>query len=400
MSRSRATITAESMKTTYSGHCNISSSRIKPTLSILPPALDGINLQDRTQFTRHVYPTFRYSKGVIDYFLSHIVFPKEIMEFPEKLSASGWDIGEVKEHPTTGFSGTNDSSQVLPLGVTQMDLEAQNHTNALVLENLLKPENSVHLMPPRRAEDGSVAETLIDIITKMELPTRVILDVGAQILELNNREVAGRSPFLSQLDVCLVFLDEAHTRGIDLKLPSNYRAAVTLGANLTKDRLVQACMRMRMLGEGQSVVFCVPEEIQAKIRALKSETRRLSGLDVSMLDILSWTIGETWRDMHRNMALWAAQGRRSELHKKIWEEARAHGEVEPGQIQEINFGEDLARRYLEEEAQTLEFRYRPRINQSLKRSGQLIGTDPIALRCSEFNDLSLDGSAALQEEEE
>lgn len=47
------------------------------------------------------------------------------------------------------------------------------------------------------------------------------------------------SPYSKQLDVCLVFLDEAHTRGTDLKLPEYYRAAVTLGANLTKDRLVQ-----------------------------------------------------------------------------------------------------------------------------------------------------------------
>jgi hypothetical protein len=104
----------------------------------------------------------------------------------------------------------------------------------------------------------------------------VILDVGAQILELSNLEVAREwlkimpdhdrtqavvffndsdelsvldhkghieplqtSSFAKQLDVCLVFLDEAHTRGTDLRLPEYYRAAVTLGANLTKDRLVQ-----------------------------------------------------------------------------------------------------------------------------------------------------------------
>ncbi len=47
------------------------------------------------------------------------------------------------------------------------------------------------------------------------------------------------SPYLGHLGSCLVFLDEAHTRGIDLKLPENYRAAVTLGPNLSKDRLVQ-----------------------------------------------------------------------------------------------------------------------------------------------------------------
>lgn len=47
------------------------------------------------------------------------------------------------------------------------------------------------------------------------------------------------SPFRQQLEKCVVYLDDAHTRGTDLKLPSDYRAAVTLGPKVTKDRLVQ-----------------------------------------------------------------------------------------------------------------------------------------------------------------
>jgi hypothetical protein len=47
------------------------------------------------------------------------------------------------------------------------------------------------------------------------------------------------SPFAQQLDQCIVYLDDAHTRGTDLKLPSNFRAAVTLGPKVTKDRLTQ-----------------------------------------------------------------------------------------------------------------------------------------------------------------
>jgi hypothetical protein len=47
------------------------------------------------------------------------------------------------------------------------------------------------------------------------------------------------SSFAKQMNQCLVFLDEAHTRGTDLKLPTSYRAAMTLGPDLTKDRLVQ-----------------------------------------------------------------------------------------------------------------------------------------------------------------
>lgn len=129
----------------------------------------------------------------------------------------------------------------------------------------------------RRVPDNtsSDAEQLLTFILALEKEVQVILDVGAQVIELDNLQVAttwlrmhpdnskegvvfcndndelcvidrkGRVEFLqtssfgSRLDVCLVFLDEAHTRGIDLKLPLHFRAAVTLGDNLTKDKLVQ-----------------------------------------------------------------------------------------------------------------------------------------------------------------
>lgn len=47
------------------------------------------------------------------------------------------------------------------------------------------------------------------------------------------------SSYSQQLGRCIVYLDDAHTRGTDLKLPSHFRAATTLGPKLTKDRLVQ-----------------------------------------------------------------------------------------------------------------------------------------------------------------
>lgn len=45
-------------------------------------------------------------------------------------------------------------------------------------------------------------------------------------------------PFAKQINQCLVYLDEAYTRGTDLKLSRNYWAAVTLGPNLIKYRLI------------------------------------------------------------------------------------------------------------------------------------------------------------------
>ncbi len=253
--------------------------------------LGGINLEDHFQCVEKVFPCLHSAKSAIDYYLAHIVFPKEMKEFPHKLSASGWDIGEAKTHPTTGFSGTNDSRDVLPLDVEQLDLQDQKHTNALVLEHLLQPENSVALMQPSYEVGGSDAERLLAMVVEMTPPVRVILDVGAQILELDNIGVAKQwlsmlpddeqtqaavffdnsdhicvldrkgnveplhtSPFAKQLDVCLVFLDEVHTRGTDLRLPESSRAAVTLGANLTKDRLVQG-MLDSLLPWGSQLMF-------------------------------------------------------------------------------------------------------------------------------------------------
>jgi hypothetical protein len=242
----------------------------------LPPAfcqLSGVSVKDRHQCTMEVFPGLRYSKKAIDYYLSFLVFPKAMKEFPQKLSASGWDIGAVKTHPVTGFSGTNDTLHLLPLTVKHLDLPSQSHTNALVLQYLLQEETSVELLPPRTAGYGSDAEHLLALVVQMQPEVRVILDCGASILEQNNRQVveawlglsdgriqavaffhdeelsvldrAGRieplqtSPFAKQLGVCLVYLDEAHTRGTDLKLPRDYRAAVTLGQGLVKDKLTQ-----------------------------------------------------------------------------------------------------------------------------------------------------------------
>lgn len=47
------------------------------------------------------------------------------------------------------------------------------------------------------------------------------------------------STFADDLSECLICLDEAHTRGTDLKLPTNSRGALTLGLGQTKDHTVQ-----------------------------------------------------------------------------------------------------------------------------------------------------------------
>jgi hypothetical protein len=387
--------------------------------------LQGVNLKDRSQCVADVFPALRRGKSTVDYFLSHVVFPKEMRDFTHKLSASGWDIGKQKTQLVTGFSGTNDSKYLLPLDIEQLDLKGQRHTNAMVLEYLLQDGNSVKLLTAT-TKDSTDASSLLASITQLKPEVQVILDVGAQILELSNVEVAaswlqssisnkeavvyvnekdelcvvdrdGRtdllytSSYASRLDSCLVFLDESHTRGIDLKLPVHYRAAVTLGANLTKDRLIQACMRMRRLGNGQTVVFCVPLEIQAKMR----NTEHVSD-KITVSDVLLWAIGETRREIQRSMPLWAVQGRRFIHQQRLWQQAMDDGKT--------TLDKTRAEWFLELESQTLEQRYRPKTTPSEPSTLPIIeakGTSAQTIidRCHEFGHLHF-FSSALHEEQE
>jgi hypothetical protein len=237
--------------------------------------LNGVNTKDISQFRSLVYPAFKQNQATIDFFLSRIVFPKEAKEFPYKLSTSGWDLAEHKTHFTTGFSGTNDRKYLLPTSIEQHDQERQLRTNAVVLGYLLQKENREY---QRISDDeGQVLRTgeFLKLVNQQYPPIRVLLDVGAQMLEMENRELVqywltqerpdgvsaavyfnekdeltvlsedGRiepfqsSPYRHSMDRVIVYLDDAHTRGTDLKLPRNTRAAVTLGPKVTKDRLVQ-----------------------------------------------------------------------------------------------------------------------------------------------------------------
>jgi hypothetical protein len=108
--------------------------------------------------------------------------------------------------------------------------------------------------------------------------TYVNLDVGAQMLDLQNCELAeawldinqdasaaiyfddddelvvrthdGRtqplhsSPFTQQSDQCVLYLDDAHTHGTDIKFPIKFRVAVTLRPKVTKDGLVQGAYQL------------------------------------------------------------------------------------------------------------------------------------------------------------
>jgi hypothetical protein len=235
--------------------------------------LDGINIDDRDLCAR-LFAHLKHHKAVADFVLSRVVFPQEGKEFLKKISSSGWDIPAPKiGHPTTGFSGTNDNRFLLPLSIHQEDLPDLRKTNAEVVNLLLRPENRCYVST--RDEHGKrlSVPSLVGLIASQTPAIRVLIDVGAQVLEMRNQEVVeewlkcdldaragvffdeddeaqvfyrdGRverlvsSSFYHNLDGCIIYCDEVHTRGVDFQLPEDACAAVTLGPRLAKDRLVQ-----------------------------------------------------------------------------------------------------------------------------------------------------------------
>jgi hypothetical protein len=233
----------------------------------------GVNMDDSTQVDEYLVPLFSRNTRVVDFYLSQVVFPRAAKEFPHKLSTSAWDLVEDKSSVTTGFSGTNDNRYLLPTSITQEDPLSQLSTNALVLQYLLQPENNHYECTEGTNGERESAEAFLQRLVRQVPEIRVLLDVGAQMLELQNKELVRRwlslkpdvsaaiffddfdhltvltqdgstesfvsSPFNRQLEKCIVYLDDAHTRGTDLKLPRETRAAVTLGPKVTKDRLLQ-----------------------------------------------------------------------------------------------------------------------------------------------------------------
>ncbi|KAI8676385.1 hypothetical protein NCS56_00526100 [Fusarium sp. Ph1] len=316
-------------------------------------AWNSINVDDDMQL-REIWKAVRYNNVVIDYFLNNFVFPRHAKQFEVKLQSNGWDIplsplgdtsmqgrsSGLSKPLSTGFSGTNDNRTMLPLNIEQQDLPSLHHTSAEVLSYLLHTRNRHCILPidVRTSQYGRASELdLLHYLKRMQI--RVLIDAGAQILEMDNFTLAqqwlridqtvraalyfdeenkpwiltqeGRrtpllaSPFADDLSQCLVYLDEAHTRGTDLRLPPLARGALTLRLGQTKDHTVQAAMRLRQLGTTQSISFFIPPEVHQSIADLQHKTMH-EPIDSS--DVIQWLLDNTCDNIEQLQPLYFAQG--------------------------------------------------------------------------------------------
>ncbi|KAI1207799.1 uncharacterized protein F4807DRAFT_469017 [Annulohypoxylon truncatum] len=308
----------------------------------------SINVDDSQQMGQ-IWNTVRFKVPVIDYFMNNFVFPRHAKQFKVRLQSNGWDIplpSHIQSNKnrtlnqsrglTTGFSGTNDIKPLLPLTIKQDDLPALSHTNAEVLTYLLQPRSKSYFVMADQNHKRISEISFLCLLRDRNI--RILIDSGAQILEQSNKELAenwlkvdGRagvalyfegdspwilskqgtktpllaSPYADNLNEVLVYLDEAHTRGTDLKFGQYAQAALTLGLSQTKDHTVQAAMRLRQLGTTQSVAFFAPPEVNQSIRDLcgKMDAERINSYDV-----IRWLISNTCDGIEQLQPLYYSQG--------------------------------------------------------------------------------------------
>jgi len=325
-----------------------------------------VNLENQEQFDQ-LWAALRLNRGVLNHFMNTFVFPVHARQFDVKIQASGWDLPLVslgsaassQATLTTGFSGTNDNRMLLPLTIRQDDLDTLRQTNAEVLTYLLQPRNRQYYCASWRTErEGN----LLGELSRMGI--RLLIDAGAYVLEQDNLSLARlwltkdyaakaavyfgadnrpwvyyrdnkqapliATPFADALDDCVVYLDEAHTRGVDLKFPRRARGALTLALGQTKDHTVQgeppiacfhrsfenlsggttntgeiAAMRLRQLGTTQSIVFFAPPEVHQSIVDVCNIAEHQS---VDSSHVVAWLLEQTCRANEKLRGLYLAQG--------------------------------------------------------------------------------------------
>lgn len=337
----------------------------------------GVNLQDAYQ-RLNLFNLIRKNKSIIDFWLSHKVFPEECKQFPGKITMTSWDLCyERHQLPVTGFSGTNDSSILLPLPISQQDLTVLKETNEKMERTLLKSENAHH----KGFQMGVTCREILEEMKRNSL--KVLIDSGAIMLECDNEQVAQLwleidpdiaavvyfskynellvkvrkdcsateaheihpqkfkrnsrkfnwlhrqpyqhydvplelSPYRHRLDKCAVFLDDQHTRGTDLKFPAGSKACVTIGSRMRRDKLMQACMRMRQLGYGHSVTFYLSNEACSKVLEMetkKSSNNKMKGdqgrksSEITTESVLRWVTQNTQEHNHDGLIYWATSGK-------------------------------------------------------------------------------------------
>ncbi|TKA72247.1 hypothetical protein B0A49_06074 [Cryomyces minteri] len=227
------------------------------------------------------------------------------------------------------------------------------------------------------------------MLTRMKI--RMLIDAGAQILEMDNLSLAKAwlridneapavlyfdaenkpfvlyrhgvripllaSPFADNLGDCLVYLDEAHTRGTDLKMPWNATGALTVKRKTIQCKV--AAMRLRRLATTQSVVFFAPPEVHQSILDLRQKKSKDS---IDSYDVICWLLEQTCSGIEQLQPLYFSQG--ADFCR------RAQAAIDnPDLLVDVDQRETYLQALKQTEHQTLEQLYKPRLKSKSAMNG-------------------------------
>lgn len=147
-------------------------------------------------------------------------------------------------------------------------------------------------------------------------------------------------------------------------------------------------MRMRKLGNGHTVMFCGPPEIDRQIMAIAQENHRNT---ITVRDVLYWSMQETCHNARKLLPIWAKQGINYQTHLAAWND--------------IGEGKEFPEGLLETESKTLTQHYgferlREETIDSYRKSGAKDSDlSKIVNQCQSLGVKSFRGARMLEEQE-
>lgn len=285
--------------------------------------LHMVDAKDGEQ-TRTLFRLLRRVPQVVDWYVTTHVFPLTMRFQPQKLSASGQEVGGgLVFGRRIGFSGT--PSNLLPVELGECRYERGDDGRILTtltspsvcMLDLLPTDWTVLSVLDRVALGGQKYNALIDTgalvtgFTNLEvaryLITRGLVGFDAVVfLDDKDRKMAlVRSSMAvvrmeqlgTKLEKRFSFYDQCHTTGMDIAQHYTARAAITLGKDMTFRDYAQGAYRMRGIGKGQTLVVIVIPEVAGLVESTCAAARggvraKLQGgaSQEGLRDVASWLI--------------------------------------------------------------------------------------------------------------
>ena len=283
--------------------CKLQTNISESDYSKLINSFDKFDISDHEHISAFT-KIYNHNFKVICFYLNHFVFPEGTKQFKFKITGNACTL--VKNTGTVGFSGTDDKKVTMPIFVKSKSYDETSNGKMLHIlsREINQKYKTIDITKTSQNPQHVILNEICGFTKKPENKnTSILIDSGALLTNITNKSVA--EYLLANLDKkfqgCVYFddstakiqvllrnynaaidyvnchllkeqlftyLDDAHTRGTDLKFPPTANGIVTIGNDMNKDKLMQACMRMRQLNSMQSVSIFGTREMSLTIASL------------------------------------------------------------------------------------------------------------------------------------